>query len=226
MEKRDVQAATLPEATWSEYFNYVDGGFANMQFFVDVPSGVYNMGVQDLGDAGHPDEPFVAYYDQVPVTEATFLELTPCEDAIHVVTVSVDCAFQINGADVYLNIAEGKGFLTDDLTPGRLQPSGGIDGVLSFSVTPWMYWDLAVVEKRDPMNYFLIAQSFNATDKAITFDLCKDGVDWIQPNMDKDWDSAKLLLTPPGNLNSQWFDIHTTNLGLEGPGYVRVRTWS
>ena len=177
------------------------------QYFLDAPAGVYNLGVQDLGDAGHPEEPFVAYYEDIPIPGPGYqMMLLPCLDATKVVTASVDCAAQIEGADVFLNISEGDGFLWDDLTPGVLA-AGTYDGELSFSITPWMYWDLAIVEDDDPMNYFLVAQSFNAIDREITFDLCKDGVDWIQPIEDEDWDSAKGLFVPPGNLDEQWFDL-------------------
>ena len=221
-EDRVIQASLMDMAYWSEYF--VDADEANStsdrQFFLDIPEDTYNMGVQDTGGPGTPpaevhDEPFVAYYDQVPVPALAYIELEPCEDATKLVTASVDCAAAIEGADVFMNIAEGAGFLFYDLTPGVLAP-GTYDGELTFAVTPWMYWDMAIVQDADPMNYFLVAQSFNATDREITFDLCKDGVDWVQPGMDRDWNSAKLQLVPPSNLDTQYFDI------LPGGGFDYV----
>jgi len=180
---------------------------SNWQWFLDAPAGVYNLGVQDLGDAGHPDEPFVAYYEDIAIPGPGYeMMIMPCEDATKVVTASVDCAAQIEGADVFLNISEGDGFLWDDLTPGQLA-AGTYDGELSFSITPWMYWDLAIVKDDDPMNYFLVAQSFNAIDREITFDLCTDGVDWIAPTEDEDWDSAQGIFVPPGNLDFQVFQL-------------------
>lgn len=214
-EDRLIEASTMDMAYWSEFF--VDENepisSSDRQFFLDIPVGTYNMGVQDtsLTGEGTPptaihEEPFVAYYDQVDVPAVAYKKLTPSKDATKLVTASVDCAAGIEGADVFMNIAEGAGFLYYDLTPGVLAP-GAYDGVLTFAVTPWMYWDMAIVQDSDPMNYFLIAQSFNATDREITFDLCKDGVDWVQPGMDRDWNSAKLELVPPSNLDTQYFDI-------------------
>jgi len=204
---RIAQASTMDAGYWSEPFeDYDDDPSEANQHFLNIPVGTYNIGVQDTSPDPVHEEPFVAYYDQVDVPEAAYLDVDPCEDATKVVKASVDCAAGIEGANVFMNIAEGAGFLFYDLTPGVLA-AGTYDGELSFSVTPWMYWDMAIVQDDDPMNYFLVAQSFNATDREITFDLCADGVDWVQPGMDRDWNSAKLELVPPSNLDTQYFDI-------------------
>ena len=196
---------------------------SDWQYFLDAPAGMYNIGVQDQGDVGHPVEPFVAFYQGIPIPGPGYMPLNPCLDATKVVTASVDCADQIEGADVFLNIAKTKGFLVDDLTPGVLAATTTVDGVLQFSITPWMYWDLAIVKDDAPLNYFLVAQSFNAIDREITFDLCADGVDWVQPTEDWNWDSASGLFVPPGHLDEHWFDLWLDGFGpIDGYSFEDV----
>ncbi len=197
---RKVQASQEDSAVWGVHFPAPP----TKQMFIDVDAGTYNIGVQDKGT-----DPFVAYYDEVEVGSPGYIELTPCEDATKEVTVNVACALQIGGADVFVNMTEGTGFLFESLNPGQLSDPGTY-GELTFRLNPYQYWDVAVVQDGTIMNYFLIAQAFNVLDRNITFDLCDPdfGVDWIQPNYDEDWDSALLKLTPPSNFETVIFDIY------------------
>jgi len=226
-DDRDYQASTLEGATWSEVFKSSTGAdIDSLQFFLDIPAGTYNMGVQDTTGPNHPNEPFVAYYHEEVVSVLGYWDVDPCKDATKVVTVSADCAPYIDGADVFLNITgndqelvpEGA-FLAEDLTPGKLVEGPDYFGELVFAITPFTYWDVAVVKDDDPINYYLIAEAFNAVDKEITFDLCNDPVVIVQPNLDMDWDSGQLTLVPPvgkyGNLDERDYDIETDEPGID-----------
>ena len=228
------------EAYWAhEPFAFSDSipDWGAAQYWLDIPTGTYNLGVQqtneiDPVEAGaRPGDPFVHYVPNIPVGPNAFFgplgwDFANMEwiegstifarlGATEPLMVEIDKCGPYVG-EVFLNVVDG--FLVDDLSPGWIHGDPYTPNGLGFLINKGFTWDLAVVtdevaEHHDHEqgfydNWFLVSLSFNAAAGDLVFDLCKTGAQYITPTLDKDWDSADLYLTPPGgNLNERMFDI-------------------
>lgn len=215
---RKVQASSETKAYWGveaeDDFDDLDSTYDANVFFIDVPDGTYNLGIEDT------DKPFV-YYE--PDVEAVgFESLTPQTDATISNLLELDACGPDDVSEVWLNLNEGYGFLYEDLTVGTI----GVAGDLTFYINPGYYWDLAVLDNTGDFNYFLVVNGFSDAMGDLQFFLCDDGAQIVELLHDEDWDSAKLTLDPYGNLNERdfWFTEgwDATTEGYEGETFFLV----
>ncbi|MFN2305282.1 MAG: hypothetical protein ACK2TV_16250, partial [Anaerolineales bacterium] len=197
---RQIQFSLEDEAFWTdEWFPFTDvlgPHFAYAQYWLDIAPGTYNVGTQ--GYAVMPEFPgvgtaFVNYKDAVVVPELAFFMWTPAKESRIVAEVFVECACEaLDEMTGWVNVVDG--FLYDDLFTGPFTE----DGYQVFLYNPGFEWDFAAVLDSSPYNWLLVSLAFNVGAGDLIFDLCDTGVQFIEPAYDKDWDSAKLVLTLPG----------------------------